>query len=496
MGYYALLTIRGFSEHRPTKSAGIFTLGTRSTHMQDELRVDDLKNNWDLIKEKMKTDYDISSVAFNTWIQPLEIYNVSKDQVIILVTNWNKRFMIDYLTKRYSDLIQITIEEVLHARCRVTFILPDDLDNDEIINDKKKLSPEMDNYYKASLSANLNPKYTFETFVVGPNNKFAHAAALAVADSPAARYNPLFIYGGVGLGKTHLMHSIAHQILHNNPSLRVLYVTSEKFTSELIEAIRSKNNAAFKDKYRNIDVLLIDDIQFIIGKESTQEEFFHTFNNLYENNKQIVISSDKPPKEFTTLEERLSSRFAAGLSVDISSPDYETRMAVLRKKEEMEHYTIDEAILKYIATNVTSNIRELEGALTKVIAYAKLSNCELTMEMAEEALKDIIHNDQNRVITSQLIMEVVAEHFGFQTSDLISHKRNKEIAYPRQITMYLCREMTGLSLQQIGKDLGNRDHTTIRHGCEKIADELKSDVSLRETIEVIQKKISPSSTKS
>lgn len=454
-----------------------------------------LKENWDLIKEKMKNDYDISSVAFNTWIQPLEIYNLNKDQVIILVTNWNKRFMIDYLTKRYSDLIQITIEEVLHFHCTVTFILPDDLDNDDIINNKKKLSPEMDNYYKASLSANLNPKYTFDTFVVGPNNKFAHAAALAVADSPAARYNPLFIYGGVGLGKTHLMHSIAHQILHNDPGLRVLYVTSEKFTSELIEAIRSKNNAAFKDKYRNIDVLLIDDIQFIIGKESTQEEFFHTFNNLYENNKQIVISSDKPPKEFNTLEERLSSRFAAGLSVDISAPDYETRMAVLRKKEEMEHYIIDESILKYIAANVTSNIRELEGALTKVIAYSKLSNCELTMDMAEEALKDIIHNDKNRVITSQLIMEMVAEHFGFQTADLISHKRNKDIAYPRQITMYLCREMTGLSLQQIGKDLGNRDHTTIRHGCEKIADELKSDVSLRETIEVIQKKISPSASK-
>lgn len=452
-----------------------------------------LKEKWDLIKEKLKTDYEISSVAFDTWIEPLEIYNVNGDQVIILVTNWNKRFILDILNKRYSDLIQISIEEVIGLRCKVVFILPEDLDNESIINNKKKLTPEMDNYYMASLNANLNPKYTFDTFVVGPNNKFAHAAALAVADTPAARYNPLFIYGGVGLGKTHLMHSIAHQIIRNDPQLRVLYVTSEKFTSELIEAIRSKNNIAFKEKYRNIDVLLIDDIQFIIGKESTQEEFFHTFNNLYEKNKQIVISSDKPPKEFTTLEERLSSRFAAGLTVDISSPDYETRMAVLRKKEEMEHYSIDDTILKYIASNVISNIRELEGALTKVIAYAKLSNCELTMEMAEEALKDIIHTDQNRVITSQLIMDVVAEHFGFQTSDLVSHKRNKDIAYPRQITMYLCREMTGLSLQQIGKDLGNRDHTTIRHGCEKIASDLKKDLALQENIDVIKKKISPSS---
>lgn len=458
---------------------------------EEKFMLETLKDNWELIKEKLKNDYDISPVAFGTWIQPLEIYNINGNEVIILVTNWNKRFVVEYLTKHYTDLLQITIEEVVHFRCTVKFILPDDLDNEEIINNKKKLAPELDTYYMASLNANLNPKYTFETFVVGPNNKFAHAASLAVADSPAERYNPLFIYGGVGLGKTHLMHSIAHQILRNNPQLRVLYVTSEKFTAELIEAIRSKNNIAFKDKYRNIDVLLIDDIQFIIGKESTQEEFFHTFNYLYEKNKQIVISSDRPPKEFNTLEERLSSRFAAGLSVDISTPDYETRMAVLRKKEEMEHYQIDEAILKYIASNVTSNIRELEGALTKVIAYSKLSNCALTMEMAEEALKDVIHNDRNRVVTSQLIMEVVADHFGFQTSDLISHKRNKDIAYPRQITMYLCREMTSLSLQQIGKDLGNRDHTTVRHGCEKIAAELKTDVSLKESIEIIMKKINP-----
>ncbi len=451
-----------------------------------------LKENWDLIKEKLKKDYDISSVAFDTWIEPLEVYRVYEDQVLILVTNWNKRFMVEYLTKRYSDFIQITIEEVTGFRCKVAFILPEDLDNDELLDNTRILSPEMDTYYMASLNANLNPKYTFDTFVVGPNNKFAHAAALAVAETPAFRYNPLFIYGGVGLGKTHLMHSIAHQIIRSSPNLRVLYVTSEMFTSELIEAIRNKNNPEFKEKFRNIDVLLIDDIQFIIGKESTQEEFFHTFNNLYEQNKQIVISSDKSPKNFFTLEERLSSRFAAGLTVDISSPDYETRMAVLRKKEEMEHYAISDSILKYIAANVNSNIRELEGALTKVVAFAKLSNSELTLEMAEEALKDLVKPNNSSDTSCQLIMDVVAEHFGFQTADLVSHKRNKDIAYPRQITMYLCRELTGLSLQQIGKELGNRDHTTIRHGCEKIAADLKRDLILLENIEALKKKITPS----
>ena len=358
-----------------------------------------------------------------------------------------------------------------------------------------KTIQKKDNLTLASMNANLNPRYTFETFVVGANNKFAHAASLAVAESPAERYNPLFIYGGVGLGKTHLMHSIAHFILKNNPSARVLYVTSEKFTNELIDSIRNKNNTStfeFREKYRNIDVLLIDDIQFIIGKESTQEEFFHTFNFLHENNKQIVISSDKPPKAFETLEERLRSRFEMGLPVDISAPDYETRMAILRKKEELEGYNIDNEIIKYIATNIKSNIRELEGALTKITAYSKLYNAEITLEVAEEALKDLISPNSTREVTVELIIEVVAEHFGFKPSDLSSLKRNKEIVYPRQIAMYLCREMTSTSLQLIGKALGKRDHSTILHGIEKITEDLKQNETLSSTIEILKKKINPS----
>ena len=333
--------------------------------------------------------------------------------------------------------------------------------------------------------------------MVGANNKFAHAASLAVAESPAERYNPLYIYGGVGLGKTHLMHSIAHFIIKNNPSSKVLYVTSEKFTTELINAIRDSNknstaNAEFREKYRNVDVLLIDDIQFITGKEGTQEEFFHTFNFLYENNKQIVISSDKPPKALEHLEERLRSRFEMGLLVDISAPDYETRMAILRKKEELDGYNIDNEIMKYIATNIKSNIRELEGALTKLTAYARLYQCDITLQTAEDALKDLISPKATREVTVDLIIEVVAEHFGFKPSEIASQKRNKEIVYPRQIAMYLCREMTSTSLQLIGKSLGKRDHTTILHGIEKIAADLKTNESLASTIEVLKKKINPS----
>ena len=357
-----------------------------------------------------------------------------------------------------------------------------------IANPKMPVSPD------AIQSANLNPKYTFDTFVVGSNNNLAHAAALAVAESPGEIYNPLFIYGGVGLGKTHLMHAIAHFILKNDPKAKILYVTSETFTNELIDAIRNKNNITtteFREKYRNNDVLLIDDIQFIIGKESTQEEFFHTFNTLYESKKQIIISSDKPPKEIETLEERLRSRFEWGLTVDIQSPDYETRMAILRKKEEMEGYKIDNEVIKYIATHVKSNIRELEGALTKIVALSRLNKCDITLQLAEEALKDIISPGSQREVTAELILQIVADHFGLTPLDITSQRRSKEIVYPRQITMYLCRSMMDIPLQSIGKVLGGRDHTTIIHGCEKIAADLKKDDSLKNTIEILKKKINP-----
>ena len=330
----------------------------------------------------------------------------------------------------------------------------------------------------AAEKAGLNPKYTFDTFVVGGNNNFAHAASLAVAESPGEVYNPLFLYGGVGLGKTHLMHSIAHFILDKNPKKKVLYVTSETFTNELIEALKNGKTAGnesamskFRDKYRNNDVLLIDDIQFIIGKESTQEEFFHTFNHLHTSGKQIIISSDKPPKDIETLEARLRTRFEWGLIADISSPNYETRMAILQKKIELDHlekYNIPNDVLEYIATNVKTNIRELEGSLNKLIALYKLNNTgSIDIALAAEALKDIISSDNRREVTPELILDIVSEHFGVSIPDLKGNKRNAEIVFPRQIAMYLIRNMTETSLKAVGVILGGKDHSTIKHGDRK-----------------------------
>ena len=385
--------------------------------------------------------------------------------------------------------LRVTIAEITGTEYNIKFITPRDVR--EIEKSSSQSKPQMNETIER---ANLNPKYTFDTFVVGGNNNFAHAASLAVAESPGEMYNPLFLYGGVGLGKTHLMHSIAHFILDKDPNKKVLYVTSEYFTNELIEAIRNGNNTAmtkFREKYRNIDVLLIDDVQFIIGKESTQEEFFHTFNDLHGQKKQIIISSDKPPKDMETLEARLRSRFEWGLIADISSPDYETRMAILQKKEEMDGYNIDDEIIKYIATNIKSNIRELEGALNRLNALAKLEKKEITIEFAEEALKDIISPDAKKEITPELIIDVVAEHFHISSADIKGSKRNSEIVVPRQIVMYLCRDMTATALKAIGNILGKRDHSTIIHGADKIADEVKKNDTLRNTIDVLKKKINP-----
>jgi chromosomal replication initiator protein len=308
-------------------------------------------------------------------------------------------------------------------------------------------------------------------------------------------YNPLFIYGGVGLGKTHLMHSIAHFILSNNPQLKVLYVSSETFTNELIEAIRNGNNTAmtkFREKYRNIDVLLIDDVQFIIGKESTQEEFFHTFNELHVAKKQIIISSDRPPKEMETLEERIRSRFEWGLLADIGSPDYETRMAILRKKEEeYDGINISNDILNYIAVNIKSNIRELEGALNKLIAYANLVKTDITMEIAVKELENIISPDKEREVTPQLVVEVVSEHFGITVDQIMSKSRSSDVAKPRQIAMYLCKQMTDQPLDSIGQLLGGRDHSTVIHGIKKVTDDISSDKNFKQTVETIMKKINP-----
>ena len=454
-----------------------------------------LKEKWNDILKFLKEEYEISDVSFDTWLLPLEVYALEQPGNIVKIIVPDANFL-GYIKKKYSVMLKVSIEEVTGIKCdTVQFLVEEDIvpepasANQLIQNNTNTVS------LSTLQNANLNPKYTFDTFVVGANNNLAHAASLAVAESPGEIYNPLFIYGGVGLGKTHLMHSIANFILKNNPKAKILYVTSEKFTNELIDAIRNKNNIStteFREKYRNNDVLLIDDIQFIIGKESTQEEFFHTFNALHEAKKQLIISSDKPPKEIETLEERLRSRFEWGLTVDIQSPDYETRMAILRKKEEMEGYNIDNEVIKYIATNIKSNIRELEGALTKIVALSKLEkNREIDIELAEKALKDIIAPGDKQEVTPEFIIQIVADHFNLTPLDIMSAKRSKEIVYPRQIVMYLCRTMTETGLQNIGKALGGRDHTTILHGIKTISADLEKNPSLQNTIDILKKKISP-----
>ena len=449
--------------------------------------MDSIRDNWDLIKETLRKEYDLSDIAYSTWVAPLNFYNVENNVVTILIPS-NQSHFLNYISNKYKSYFQVTISEMMDHTYDISFILEKDANEETETNDQKQ-NPVYNLNYE---NANLNPKYNFNTFVVGSNNKFAHSACLAVAESPGEAYNPLYIYGGAGLGKTHLMHSIGHFILQQNTDMKVLYVTSEKFTNEVIESIRSgdaKTMSKLREKYRTVDVLLIDDIQFIIGKESTQEEFFHTFNTLHSDGKQIVLTSDRPPKELETLEERFRSRFEWGLVADIQPPDYETRMAILRKNAENYHKEIDNEVLEYIATNIKSNIRELEGAFNKIIAYSKLNNLDINLTHAEEALKDIIYPDEMREVTPSLIINVVAEHFGITPDDIMSKKRNSELVQARQIVMYLCRDMTATSLAGIGKLLGKKDHTTVIHGVNKISDEIVNNEELKNKIEIIKKKI-------
>ena len=460
--------------------------------------MDVVTKKWDEIIHKLKIEHGLSDVSFKTWIAPLQVYGVVDATVYILVP---LKASVDYITQKYLLPFQVCISEVTEKEFEVKFITSDDVTQLPL---KPKETKQKKNRIQGDVfeQANLNPKYTFDTFVVGGNNNFAHAASLAVAESPGEIYNPLFLYGGVGLGKTHLMHSVAHFILERDPSKRVLYVTSETFTNELIDALKSGKTSsgnesamtAFREKYRNIDVLLIDDIQFIIGKESTQEEFFHTFNHLHTSGKQIIISSDKPPKDIETLEARLRTRFEWGLIADISSPDYETRMAILRKKEELDgldKYHIPDEVMQYIATNVKSNIRELEGSLNKLIALHKLKKQAINITLAAEALKDIVSPNESRQVTPEFILEIVSEHFSITVSDLKSGKRNSGIAIPRQIAMYLCRAITDTPLKSIGIILGGSDHSTVSYGIEKITEELKTDEALSNTVDIIKKKITP-----
>ena len=452
-----------------------------------------VEENWEQILNKMKLEYCSSNISYNTWIAPLTVYEVTDDTVYILV---KLRASLEHIEEKYLLPFKVCIAEVTGYEYEVSFVTDDHV----VIQEKKDTAVKKQQSNAIFEQANLNPKYTFDTFVVGSNNNFAHAASLAVADSPGEIYNPLFLYGGVGLGKTHLMHSIAHFILEKDPTKKVLYVTSETFTNELIDALKIGKNGneiamtTFREKYRNNDVLLIDDIQFIIGKESTQEEFFHTFNHLHVSGKQIIISSDKPPKDIETLEARLRTRFEWGLIADISSPDYETRMAILRKKEELdglERYHIPDEVMQYIANNITSNIRELEGSLNKLIALANLENKPIDIPLAAEALKDMISPNNTREITPELIIEVVSDHFNVPAAELKGKKRNAEIVLPRQIVMYLCRKMTDTPLKTIGLILGGKDHASVSHGVKKIEHDVKTDEALNNTVNIIKKKLNP-----
>ncbi|MBR5800392.1 MAG: chromosomal replication initiator protein DnaA [Lachnospiraceae bacterium] len=451
--------------------------------------MDFIKENWELIKDTLRTEYEISNISYNTWVKPLTFHSVKDDVVTIMIPS-DQAHSLKYISSKYKTYFQVTISEMMDHTYDIAFVLESD-DNNEMLS-----SPGSGSVYNVrSESANLNYKYRFDTFIVGNNNKFAHSASLAVAESPGEAYNPLYLYGGAGLGKTHLMHSIGHFILDQNPDMKVLYVTSEQFTNEVIESIRSGISSKinnFREKYRTVDVLLIDDVQFIIGKESTQEEFFHTFNALHSAGKQIILSSDKPPKEMETLEERFRSRFEWGLIADIQAPDYETRMAILKKNAENCNKEIKEEVFQYIATNIKSNIRELEGAFNKVIAFAKLNNVEITLDHVEESLKDIISPNAARQVTPQLIINVVAEHFGITAEEITSKRRNAEFVQPRHICMYLCRKLTAESLQNIGKALGKKDHTTVLNGIERISEDIKTNAELNNRIDIIMKKINPS----
>ncbi len=444
-------------------------------------------DQWGEIQSLLKNESDISNMSYKTFLENLVPLKLKKDVVVIKTDNDMER---NYIEKKYAKIIMIAINEITGHTYDVKFVIPGEIASLDDMDDEDIPSHHEPVYAALNLKHNnLNSRYTFDTFVVGNNNKLAHAASLAVADSPAEAYNPLFIYGGVGLGKTHLMHSIAHHILNETPSSKVLYVSTEQFTNELINSIKTGRNEDFRQKYRSIDVLLIDDIQFVTGKERTQEEFFHTFNTLYEAKKQIIISSDRPPKEIETLEERLRSRFEWGLIADIQAPDFETRMAILRKKAELENLDIPNEVTQYVANNVTSNIRELEGAVNKIVAYSTLVHKQITKELAEDALKDLISPKEAPSITPEYIVEIVSQHFNLNPSDITSKKRPRDISYPRQIVMYLCRTLTDMSLPQIGYSLGKRDHTTIIHGYEKISLEIKTDTNLQNTISILTKRI-------
>ncbi|MDR3540812.1 MAG: chromosomal replication initiator protein DnaA [Desulfosporosinus sp.] len=438
---------------------------------------------WQETLEKLKNE--LSKPSFETWLSSTRLLHIDGDTLIISVPN---EFAKDWLESRYAPLIRSSVQSVLGHSVSLRFIIP--TPNGSYGEDpiQSMPIPSLIPIQNEQLPNSLNSKYTFDTFVIGNSNRFAHAASLAVAESPAKSYNPLFIYGGVGLGKTHLMHAIGHHVLQRSPNTKVLYVSSEKFTNELIDSIRDENSIEFRNHYRNVDILLIDDIQFLAGKERTQEEFFHTFNALHEANKQIIISSDRPPKEIPTLEDRLRSRFEWGLITDIQAPDLETRIAILRKKAKMENLQVPNEVMVYIADKIHSNIRELEGALIRVMAFASLSSIPINTEVAVEALKDIIPVNNTKQITIEIIQQSVAGYYHLSPSEFKAKKRTRAVAFPRQIAMYLSRQLTDSSLPKIGDEFGGRDHTTVMHAHDKISQALRDDPQLEKKInEMIQR---------
>ena len=439
--------------------------------MQEEYN----KYNEIMNKVKLVSKDAVVDVTYDTWIEPLELSSINGDVINLIIPDK----LYEGLIKPYEPLIVNCFKNVLNTKevnYKVNYFSSDEIENNISLNLQNN---------SVKISSNLEPKFTFNSFVIGENNRFAQAASYAVSEAPGTAYNPLFIYGGVGLGKTHLMHAIGNEILRRSPNKKVLYVTSEKFTNDFINGIRDKSNERFREKYRNLDVLLIDDIQFIAGKEGIQEEFFHTFNDICGNKGQIVLTSDKPPKDINPLEERLKSRFECGLIVDISQANYETRLAILRKKVQLENIVIDDLVLSNIATKIDSNIRELEGTLNKIVALASLTHSPITLEMAEKAVTDVIANKE-KVISPENIKQAVAKYYNVPLDDINSSKRSEKIAYARQVAMYLCRNLSKMQYKSIGNAFGNRDHSTVMHACDKIENEIKHDTVSRAHVDNVK----------
>jgi len=435
----------------------------------------------------------LNKPSIETWLKNSKPVSMQNKMFVIEVPN---DFTRNWLIKHYLKTLTASLQKIIKEECKIHFILKQDpvvnnITENNVTENSIKDKP-LNLHAKtglkdlSSVCKWLNPKYTFNSFVVGSNNRLAHAASLAVAETPSRAYNPLFIYGGVGLGKTHLLHAVGHYVIAHNISERVVYLSSEKFTNQFINSIRDNKTVDFRNKYRNIDILLIDDIQFLAGKEQTQEEFFHTFNALHENSKQIVISSDRPPKEIPKLEDRLRSRFEWGLITDIHSPDLETRIAILRKKSQNEGIFIPDEILTFIAQKIETNIRELEGALVRIIAYASLEDKQISLEFAKESLKDLLSKNKKTQINVDIIMNTTASYFKISAQEIKSRRRPQKISLPRQIAMYLCRELTDCSLLKIGEAFGGKDHSTVIHAHRKIAGDLLNDEDLLQSVKDIK----------